>query len=213
MLNNKTKLKYHLVIICLAFCLLLGMKNVSAETIFLGSSFETKTTIWDDSDTWNWTPGDSFSITSNGRGVNVGFGAGEVLFDSYLKFEIVAEYSEANQYNGSFSITDLDDPAAVYLNAIFDSLTLKYIDNILFFFETSGLSNVSGQWMETAFSDMTLSLINGSIVSWGENRSFLGSIRLEKDDPIANPEPGTFFLFGLGMLGLARISRKKGEAT
>ncbi|MCG8552062.1 MAG: PEP-CTERM sorting domain-containing protein [Desulfobacterales bacterium] len=214
MLTNKAQLKYSLIITCMAVCLLLGIKNVSAETIFSGSSLET--TIWDDSGNWDWGSGDSFSITSIGTGLNVGFEPGELLFDSDLKFEIVAEYTEKNQYIGNFLVTDLDDPNTVYLNAMFDGLTLKYLDDVFFFFETSGVSSVSGQWMDTLFSDMAVSLINGGIVSWGSNLSFLGSVSLEETDPInpiANPEPGTFFLFGLGMLGIARISRKKCEAA
>lgn len=211
MLNNKTQLKYGLILTCLAFFLMLGMKNVSAQTIFLGSSLET--TIWDDSGNWDWTIGDSFSITSIGRGLNVGFEPGELLFGSYLKFEIVAEYTQTDQYSGNFLITDLYNPSTVYLNALFDNLTIGYLEDIAFLFQTIEISSVSGQWMETVFSDMTVSLMNGSIVSWGKNLVFLGSICLEKDDPIANPEPGTFFLFGLGMLGLARMSRKKCEAA
>jgi hypothetical protein len=211
MLNNKRKLKYSLIMICLAFCLQIGMKNVSAETIFLNSFFNTA--IGDNAGNWNWEPGDNFSITSNATGIDVGFEPGEVLFDSGLKFEIEAEYTTAGLYNGNFSITDLDDPSTVYLNAMFDDLKLTSAGGLFLFFETSGVSNVSGDWMQTAFSDMTVSLISGTIVSWGTNFSFLSLISLEKDDPItnpvANPEPGTFFLFGFGMLGLACISRKK----
>nr|WP_319393066.1 PEP-CTERM sorting domain-containing protein [uncultured Desulfobacter sp.] len=208
MLNNKRKFKYGLVMICLAFCLQLGTKNVSAETICLNSLHNTA--VWGDAGSWNWVPGDSFFITSNAVGINVGFEPGKVLFDSRVKFEIMAEYTTAGLYSGNFSITDLDDPSTVYLNAMFDDLKLASVDDLSLFFETSGVSNVSGDWMTTIFSDMTVSLINGSIDgSMGTRSSFLSLIRLEKESPVANPEPGTFFLFGFGMLGLACINRKK----
>lgn len=213
MLNNKSKPKYALIITCMVLYLLLGMNNVSAETISLSSLLDT--TIWDDAGNWNWKPGDNFSIISNATGIDVGL-PGEDLFDSYLKFEIVAEYTKATGYTGGFSITDLDDQNTVYLKATFDDLTLKYIELTLkdidvfgILFEASDVSGASGQLMETIFSDMTVSFTNGIAVSLGANFSFLGSISLEKNDPIANPEPGTFFLLGFGMLGLARITRKK----
>jgi hypothetical protein len=209
MLNNKRKLKYGLIMICLAFFLQIGMKNVSATTIFLNSLFNTA--IGDDAGSWNWEPGDSFSIISNATGIGVGSEPGGVLFDSGLKFEIEAEYTTENLYSGNFSITDLDNPSTVYLSAMFDDLKLTSVGGLLF--ETSGVSNVSGDWIQTEFPDMTVSFISGSIVSWGTNFSFFSLIRLEKESPItnpvANPEPGTLLLFGFGMLGLACISRKK----
>nr|WP_320013692.1 PEP-CTERM sorting domain-containing protein [uncultured Desulfobacter sp.] len=208
MLNNKSKSKCGLIITCMALCLLLGMNNVSAETISLSSLLDT--TIWDDEGNWNWKPGDDLSITANATGIDVGL-SGEGLFDSYLKFEIVAEYTKETGYSGDFSITDFDDQDTVYLKATFDSLALKYIYGFSLLFETGDVSSASGQLMETTLSDMTVSLTNGIAVSWDTSSFFLGSISLEKNDPIANPEPGTFFLLGFGMLGLAHISRKKCE--
>ncbi len=207
----KYKLKPGLIIVCMALILLFSLNNnVSAKTISLNGLLGTD--IWDDEGNWNWELEKTFSISSNVTGIDIGE-VDQVLYTPYLKFEFVTTaYSTDTGYSGSFFITDSDDPDAVYLEAVFDSLALTYMEGVFISFETSNVSIVSNDLLGGTLSDMAVSITNGCVAA---NIMFTGAITLTEesstteDDPIANPEPGTFFLLGFGMLGLARLYRRK----
>ncbi len=215
MLNRNLKPKYGLIIAFIALSLLFGLNTVSAETISLKALIDTD--IWDEDGKWDWSLGKDFFISANATGINIGQDDAQYFQDLYgaaLKFEFVAEGSfngtEYTGYSGFFKIIDEND--TVYLSAKFDTLTLNYRTGSRLSFSTEDISGLTGSLTTGIFSDMTVSLTYGRV----KDSSFIGSIRLDEDessatgdDPIANPEPGTFFLLGFGMLGLARLYRRK----
>ncbi|WDP92583.1 MAG: PEP-CTERM sorting domain-containing protein [Desulfobacter sp.] len=177
--------------------------NASADYIDL-DGFQSSNTLDE-----NWTLGQEITITSLVPGINIGgqfhtFGP-DTLFHLQASQGVTAN-NGLYSYDGSFSIKGGD---TVYLSGSFDDALSGYSSGGVYLsFLANDITADIQSLMATDITQITKLLISFQIDNTAAYHGFIFGTGFEPP-PVVTPEPAGFILFGLGLLGVAGIGRRR----
>ena len=148
----------------------------------------------------------SSTIVGSGVEFTINSSFGTKLFtidigDNFIKIAIASSITMTSGFSKKLNLTNIDwfgDPSLTI-----KSVSLETGKDVSYFPNPTGID-----MSDITFSDHSLTFEYGGNDYWA--RTSWAKITLTPSDPPSNvPEPATIFLFGLGLLGVAGVSRRK----